>query len=402
MHVQYCYVNTCISDYFNGLYVQLIPPVEPQISIGEEVLFQCEYSSNDDLAAAVVNLLLANGTSYTAICDSSSCSGDSELVLSNTLRIAAAARIHVATLTLSILSVAFNNSQVTCSLWYSDAIQLSKATNLIISPNYDAHVILVSNTPSPLNAQYPLALVGGLVSGILVTLIGAIILVIVLVCLKRNKSQVKIVILQTPFTMPKRNGIASTKWLSSSTSIDALTKSNFNAILRNSGRIPSTSSKTLLLDLNRKVKSMTDIEIRRKVKLDVVRVYISYSNEKLSWVSQYLKPLIQKLILGSEVTVHNDDMIVGHPISEERMRLILEADKVLIVCSPGYEHSPWCQYELLQSVSKDSGLMDGRIISILCDSCNTVPPIISGVACIRDDDSMFESKLQQFLDKAHV
>ena len=393
---------TYISDYSSGLYAQLIPPVEPQISIGEEVVFQCEYSSNDDLAAAVVNLLLANGTSYTAICNSSSCSGDSELVLSNTLRIDAAARIHVATLTLSILSVVFNNSQVTCSLWYSDAIQWSNATNLIVSPNYDAHVIPVSNTPSPLNAQYPLALVGGLVSGILVILIGAIILVIVLVivlvCLKRNKphmGQVKIVILQTLSTMPKRNGIASTEWHSSSTSIDALNMSNSNAILLNSGMTPSASTTTSLIDLNRKVKSMSDIETSRKVKQDNVRVYISYSNEKSSWVSGYLKPLIQNLILGSEVTVHTNDMIAGHPISEERMRLILEADKVLIVCSPGYEHSPWCQYELLQSVSKDPSLMDGRIISILCDSCNTVPPIVSGVVSIRDDDSMFESKLQQ-------
>ena len=131
-------------------------------------------------------------------------------------------------------------------------------------------------------------------------------------------------------------------------------------------------------------------------------IYISYSEDVQSWVSGYLKPLIQKLILGSEVTVHNDDMIAGHLISEERMRLILEADKVLIVCSPGYEHSPWCQFELLQSVSKDPGLMDGRIISILCDSCNTVPPIISGVVSIRDDDPMFESKLEQCLNKQNV
>ena len=88
-------------------------------------------------------------------------------------------------------------------------------------------------------------------------------------------------------------------------------------------------------------------------------------------------------------------MVVGQPVSEERLRLILEADKVLVVCSPQYEASPWCRYELLQSVNRDPSLTEGRVVPILCDGCSTVPAVIGGVVSLKDCDLQFESKLQE-------
>ncbi len=135
--------------------------------------------------------------------------------------------------------------------------------------------------------------------------------------------------------------------------------------------------------------------VRRKT-----RVYVSYTDRKIVWVIEFLKPLIESF-QNTVVTVHDADMIAGHPISEERLRLILEADKVIVLCSPDYSSSEWCKYELYQAITKQPSLADGKIIPILCDGCNAAPDVIRGVVFVRDTDELFERKLRAALFRAH-
>ena len=390
-------ILSSLADDTNGLYAKLIVPSTDEIALGADAIFQCEYSyaPGSLLPAYIqVELHLTNGTDYTALCNSSSCIGNMTLNIAQ--RIDNSATVYISTLNVSALTSQYNNSQIACSLWFSDVVQWRNASTLVISP---AMPLILQSTPPQIPADilrlsmptcpsYCQGLVGGLLSG--GALIGAIILVCILLVVCMRKIQRKPTL--DDAVEFKNDGYVGVI-VSSDTQPQKTLGSEFKSEIDMVGKAT----------VGRSWKSLSLSDAKNVGKYHKSsRIYVSYCEDAWSWVSGYLKPLIQKLVLGSEVTVHTNDMIAGHPISEERMRLILEADKVLIVCSPGYEHSPWCQYELHQSVSKDPGLMEQRIISILCDGCSAVPHIISGVVPIRDDDSMFERKLQQCLNKVHV
>ena len=91
------------------------------------------------------------------------------------------------------------------------------------------------------------------------------------------------------------------------------------------------------------------------------------------------------------------DMVPGQPISEERLRLIHEAQKIVIVCSPLYLNSPWSQYDLYQSVSKQASVVAGKIIPILCDGVDAVPSVLKHAIGLRVNDIHFEKKLNEYL-----
>ena len=147
--------------------------------------------------------------------------------------------------------------------------------------------------------------------------------------------------------------------------------------------------------------SMSDLlDIPGSIGRRQLRIYLSYSDCKAGWVLGYLKPLIESY-QNAVVSVHEADMIAGHPISEERLRLIIEADKVVIVCSPDYVTSPWCQYELYQAITKQPSLAQGRIIPVLCDGCTSAPDVIQSVVTLRDCDEMFVQKLRAAIFRIH-
>lgn len=366
-----------------GLFAELITPYgQSSMRIGDDVVFRCKYGDYKGLSFIVMELTLNNGTTYAGTCNASICWGGLSLGL--TSRYVNAIAQNIGNLTLRSLTKEYNNSQITCSLWFANAIQWKNATTLSFSTPYNhaspfsSNEAVNSSTPQSLSSLCSLrcrALVGGLISGLVCTTVFSLVLILMLYYLKRS-SIVKGNSTQENLYQQAESGVEV--GLSS-----AATKSNRS--------ITNTN--------HRKAKSMSEIITGEKFSFKIQRFYVSCSEEKVGWVTEYLKPLIQKLILGSEVTLHAEDMLAGHPISEERLRLILEADKVLIVCSPGYEGSPWCQYELLQSVAKDPSLTEGRIVSILCEGCSAPPTAISGALSIKSDESMFESKLEQCLSK---
>lgn len=127
---------------------------------------------------------------------------------------------------------------------------------------------------------------------------------------------------------------------------------------------------------------------------DKCMVYISYTDKMASWVRSCLKPLIESWKY-SEVILHEDEMIPGFAISNERQRLILQAHKVVLVVSRDYSNSPWCLYELQHAIQQEPALCRGRIIPILVDGCLTVPSIVTGVVALPENDRNFSLRLKK-------
>ena len=123
-------------------------------------------------------------------------------------------------------------------------------------------------------------------------------------------------------------------------------------------------------------------------------VYISYTERMAQWVKEWLKPLIESWQYP-EVILHEDDMIPGFTIPEERQRLIREADKVVLVVSRDYSESPWCLYELQHAIQQEPALCHGRIIPLLVDDCQILPSIVRGVVPLMENDRNFSHRLRR-------
>ena len=128
-------------------------------------------------------------------------------------------------------------------------------------------------------------------------------------------------------------------------------------------------------------------------------IYISYTDVTSEWVRNELKPLIESLHPVIRVDIHEDSMIPGFSISDERYRLILGADKIVIVVSSDYATSEWCVYELEHAIHQKPALCNGRVIPILTDISNCLPRIINGVVCLCTAQDDFKLRLHQAIFK---
>ncbi len=127
-------------------------------------------------------------------------------------------------------------------------------------------------------------------------------------------------------------------------------------------------------------------------------VYVSYTDQWGEWVRNTLKPLIESLHPVIRVDIH-EDMIPGFSVSDERYRLILGADKIVIVVCSKYASSEWCVYELEHAIHQKPALCNGRIIPILTEISNALPRIINGVVCLSMSQDDFRAKLKQAIFK---
>ncbi len=128
-------------------------------------------------------------------------------------------------------------------------------------------------------------------------------------------------------------------------------------------------------------------------------VYVSYTDQWSEWVRNTLKPLIESLHPVIRVDIHEDSMIPGFSVSDERYRLILGADKIVIVVSSDYANSEWCVYELEHAIYQRPALCNGRVIPILTEISNRLPRIVNGVVCLSITQDDFKAKLQQAIFK---
>ena len=128
-------------------------------------------------------------------------------------------------------------------------------------------------------------------------------------------------------------------------------------------------------------------------------MYVSYSDSQREWVRDALCPLL--LSFGPvEVTDHEGHMIAGHVISEERLRLIRSADKVVLVVSPDYQEVEWCSYELQHAIQQRPGA-EGRLVPILCGGCRHLPSTIQTLHPILLSDPVWQHKLRTAICRRH-
>ena len=129
-------------------------------------------------------------------------------------------------------------------------------------------------------------------------------------------------------------------------------------------------------------------------------IYISYTDSTSRWVRSTLKPLIDSWNIA-EVMIPDRDMVAGKAISNERRRLIVEADKIILVISPDYYDSEWCSYELMHAIQSEPTLSRGRVIPILIDGCQYLPQNMEVVVPLLAHELDFSTRLRTAICPCH-
>ena len=122
-------------------------------------------------------------------------------------------------------------------------------------------------------------------------------------------------------------------------------------------------------------------------------IYISYTDHMSQWVRSTLKPMIDSWDIAN-VMLPERDMVAGKAISNERRRLIVEADKIIVVVSPDYYNSEWCSYELMHAIQNEPTLSRGRIIPVLIDGCKLLPKNMEVVVPLFAYEQDFSQRLR--------
>ena len=127
-----------------------------------------------------------------------------------------------------------------------------------------------------------------------------------------------------------------------------------------------------------------------------INIYISYTDYASRWVRTTLKPMIDSWNIA-EVTLPERDMVAGKAVSNERRRLIVEANKIIIVISPDYYDSDWCSFELMHAIQNEPTLSRGRIIPVLLEGCRRLPQNMEVVVPLFAHEQDFSQRLMAAL-----
>ena len=74
-------------------------------------------------------------------------------------------------------------------------------------------------------------------------------------------------------------------------------------------------------------------------------VFLAYAEEDMGWVQQELLPVLEEK-WRLRVCVHQRDFVPGKHIVDNISDCVSESDRVLMVFSPHFADSQWCQFEL--------------------------------------------------------
>ena len=167
-----------------------------------------------------------------------------------------------------------------------------------------------------------------------------------------------------------------------------MTRAQQLKILENRAPVRLCRSETDILDSTPRDDDGTPHTPRKKAV-----IYISYTDHASQWVRSTLKPMIDSWEVA-DVMLPERDMVAGKAISNERRRLIVEADKIIVVISPDYYDSEWCSYDLMHAIQNEPTLSRGRIIPILIDGCKLVPKNMEVVVPLFAREADFSQRLQ--------
>jgi hypothetical protein len=112
------------------------------------------------------------------------------------------------------------------------------------------------------------------------------------------------------------------------------------------------------------------------------RVFISYSHKQKNWVLGRLKPCLEAG--GAEVLLDLDRFQAGRNLVGQMDQLQDSADASLLVLTPDYLQSDYCQHEMKRSIARDPRFVEGRTVPIVRETCQ-IPARIDRADPLRVD-----------------
>ena len=97
------------------------------------------------------------------------------------------------------------------------------------------------------------------------------------------------------------------------------------------------------------------------------KVFISYNHQQRDWVRQRLKPCLEAG--GAEVLIDLDRFQAGRNLVGQMDKLQDSADTSLLVMTPEYLQSDYCQHEMERAIDRDPSFSEGRTIPIVRKNC---------------------------------
>ena len=98
-----------------------------------------------------------------------------------------------------------------------------------------------------------------------------------------------------------------------------------------------------------------------------MRIFISYSHKQDDWVCGRLLPCL--VAGGAEVLIDRQRFTIGKPVVGQMDTIQDQAERHILVLSPEYLKSDYCQHEMKRALKKDPGFNQGLVIPLLREDC---------------------------------
>lgn len=106
-----------------------------------------------------------------------------------------------------------------------------------------------------------------------------------------------------------------------------------------------------------------------------MRIFISFSHQQIDWVKNRLVPCLTAG--GAEIIIDYQHFTIGKAVVGQMDNWQDQADKHLLVLSPDYLKSDYCQHEMQRAIDKDPSFSHGLVLPVLREACN-LPNALSG------------------------
>jgi hypothetical protein len=103
-----------------------------------------------------------------------------------------------------------------------------------------------------------------------------------------------------------------------------------------------------------------------------MRIFISYSHQQSDWVWERLVPCLEAG--GAEVLIDRQQFQVGQAVVGQMDAVQDQADRYLLVLSPAYLASRYCQHEMQRALRRDPQFSQGIVLPVLRVACPLPKP----------------------------
>ncbi len=106
-----------------------------------------------------------------------------------------------------------------------------------------------------------------------------------------------------------------------------------------------------------KTKQSSNAGCRRDYRYSAFVAYCSKDKEERQWVHLTLAPKLEQEY-GFKLCMHHRDFMIGKDIADNIVEAIHDSNKVLLILSPTFLESDWCQFEV--RMAREKTIRDGR------------------------------------------